>query len=233
MKVRIVGDGLLAFTTCQWCVNAGFDVISLRPDVIWVCVDTPVTDDVPDIEAVMAETAEWLTPHSVGAIVLVSSQVPVGTCAELERRHPDWTFAVSPENIRRSNPMEDFTSQARIIVGAREYDARIDKLFAPLCKTVLWMSPESAEMVKHALNGYLAMCISFANEIADICTTVGADVDDVFEGFRSDRRVSRIAPLRPGGPYTGGTLGRDVHVLSELGAGPLIPAVNESNRGRL
>lgn len=230
MRVRVVGHGLLAQTTRQCCVAAGFDVISVGPDVIWICVDTPVVDDVPDVEAVMAETAEWLTP---GALVLISSQVPVGTCAELERRHPEHTFAVSPENIRRGSPLEDFMGQDRIIIGAREYDGRLDKLFAPFCRRVLWMTPESAEMVKHALNGYLAMCIAFANDIADICTTVGANVEDVFDGFRSDPRVSRKAPLKPGGPYTGGTLGRDIHVLSGLGTGPLIPAVAESNRRRL
>jgi UDPglucose 6-dehydrogenase len=151
----------------------------------------------------------------------------------LEKRHPEHTFAVSPENLRRHRAMDDFLTQERVIIGAAFRDWRLEELFAPFCQNILWMSAESAEMVKHALNGYLAMCIAYANELGDIVRQVGADIDDVFEGFRTDPRVSPTAPLKPGGPYIGGTLGRDVWVMSQLGDGPLIPAVNESNRRRL
>jgi UDPglucose 6-dehydrogenase len=229
MNVRVLGDGLLAKTT-HACLLPYFSVDG-EPDILWVCYDTPVTDDVPDSEWVLARIAENLPATS--ALILISSQVPVGFCAEAERRHPHHTFAVSPENIRRSSPVDDFCNQSRVIIGAAFHDYRLKELFAPFCQKILWMSAESAEMVKHVLNGYLAMCIAYANEIGDICDLVNADREDVFAGFRADSRVSQRAPLTPGGPYTGGTLGRDIHVLSELGAGPLIPAVNESNRRRL
>jgi UDPglucose 6-dehydrogenase len=87
-------------------------------------------------------------------------------------------------------------------------------------------------MVKHSLNTFLAMEIVFANEIADVCQEVGADVDQVSLGFRSDRRVGD-GPLTPGGPYRGGTLGRDVVVLNKHGAGPLLRAIKASNDARL
>jgi UDPglucose 6-dehydrogenase len=97
---------------------------------------------------------------------------------------------------------------------------------------ILFMSPESAEMCKHVLNAYLALCIVFANEAAEVCSKVGADVDDVFQGFRLDPRVGD-GPLKPGGPYRGKTLGRDVVVMSGLDAGPVLSAIKRSNDRRL
>lgn len=232
MRVAVLGDTLLARTVAECCAPH-FTMETTDPDVLWVCIDTPVTDDVPDVDFVLSAVGDALTHVWAGALVLISSQVPVGTCAELERRHPDYTFAVSPENVRRANAVEDFLSQARFVVGARKPDYRLVKLFRPFTDRIEWMSPESAEMVKHAINGYLALCITFANELADVCTDQGANLDDVWRGFRSDQRVGEKAPLRPGEPYTGGTLGRDVHVLSKLSTGPLFGAVQESNARRL
>ena len=127
---------------------------------------------------------------------------------------------------------EDFRNQARVIVGTRHDELRpqFEALFAPFTDTVLFMSPESAEMTKHALNGYLALCIVYINEIAAVCKQVGADVDDVTEGLRTEPRVSPTAPLRPGPTYSGGTLGRDTRVLADL-AGPssLFAAIIESS----
>jgi UDPglucose 6-dehydrogenase len=229
VNVHVLGDGLLAETVRACCLPHFEDV---RPiDVLWVCYDTPVVDDVPDVEYVCREIGDNLPDRNT--LILISSQLPVGTCALLEHRHPDHTFAVSPENIRRHRPTEDFLHQERVVIGAAFRDHRLEKLFAPFCPKIVWMSAESAEMVKHALNGYLAMCIAYGNELGDIIKQVGADIDDVMDGFLSDPRVAPTAPLKPGGPYTGGTLGRDVWVMSQLGDGPLIAAVNESNRRRL
>lgn len=232
MKVAVLGDGCLANTT-RYCCHYVHTIVDPkdRADVLWVCIDTPVENDVPDVEAVFKQFADVLPTQDT--LIVLSSQLPVGSCAELERRYPGHQFVVSPENIRRATPTHDFRNQKRILVGARREDERATRLLKPFCRNLIWMSPESAEMAKHALNGYLAMCISYANELADICETAGANVNEVMRGFLSDERVSPRAPLWPGGPYTGGTLGRDVHVMSTIGGGPLIPAVNESNRRRL
>lgn len=232
MKVRVLGDSLLAITTREACILAGHDDTDI-PEVLWVCIDTPVVDDEPNVDYVCDQIAAALEHLPTDVLVLVSSQVPVGTCARLETQHPGYTFAVSPENVRRATAAADFMSQDRIVIGARHHEPRLEELLKPFCDRLLWMSPESAEMVKHALNAYLAMCIAFANEIADVCATVGADVGDVHLGFTSDGRVSDSAPLRPGGPYTGGTLGRDVRVLTGLTDGPLVHGIRASNTRRL
>jgi UDPglucose 6-dehydrogenase len=75
------------------------------------------------------------------------------------------------------------------------------------------MGVESAEMTKHAINAFLAVSVTFANEIAAICELVGADAKDVERGLKSEARIGPKAYLSPGGPFAGGTLARDVEFL--------------------
>jgi UDPglucose 6-dehydrogenase len=206
-------------------------------DVLWVCYDTPVdSDDQADPEWVLARLARVLPSLRPGAVVLLSSQLPVGTCMQLAARHPALHFACSPENLRLGKALEAFEKPARIIVGVSSAPARValEKLFAPLGAPLVWMRPESAEMVKHALNSFLALSVSYINEIAALCETVGADAQEVAAGLKSEPRIGPRAYLSPGGPFAGGTLARDVVTLSRLGAEKnlplaLVPAIKESN----
>ena len=89
-------------------------------------------------------------------------------------------------------------------------------------------------MVKHALNSFLALSITFINEVARLCEPVGADAQDVSAGLKSDRRVGARAYLGPGGPFAGGTLARDVVTLTKLADAnhetiSVIPAIKQSN----
>ena len=136
---------------------------------------------------------------------------------------------MSPENIRVKTAAEDFLNQTRIVIGSRRRHQSLVELLSPFCEKLLWMSPESAEMVKHALNGYLAMCIRFGNEIGALCDTVGANPQDVVDALRSERRVANTAPLLPGDPPSQHLL-RDVHTLAALGAGPVARALLEGKR---
>jgi len=96
------------------------------------------------------------------------------------------------------------------------------------------MRTESAEMVKHALNSFLALSITFINEIARLCEHTGADAKEVSVGLKSEARIGPKAYLGPGGPFAGGTLARDVVTLSKLAAAKgekisVIPAIKQSN----
>lgn len=240
-RVAVVGTGHLADATAHECAMH-FEIIDhvQAADLVWGCWDMPVNDsDESNVDWVIDQLRLTLAKVLPGTPVLISTQVPVGFCAKIEAEWPEHHFAIQPENIRKAHAIEDFHFQNRIIVGTRheedhELIFRVVSKFCPDPKGIMFMSPESAEMVKHTLNAWLAMNIAFANEIADICPTVGADVDDVFRGFRSDRRTgSHDTPNKPGGPYRGGTLGRDVHTLTTIGAGPLIRGIKTSNTARL
>ncbi len=219
VSVAVIGEGHLGDAT-RTCVYEHFDRAPnfTNVDLVWFCIDTPVDEyDVPDIQAVTDQMADIILEIQPGVPILISSQLPVGTTRLWEKYWPKHCLYYQPENIRKAHAVEDFHRQDRMIVGLshnRIAVTTIDTVLSKFTNQILWMSQESAEMAKHTLNAWLAMNITFANEIADICKLVGADVNQVFEGFRSDARVS--GPLTPGGPYTGGTLGRDVHVLNQV-----------------
>lgn len=205
-------------------------------DVLWVCYDTPVdADDRSDLPWVMERIARVLPQLRPGTVVLISAQLPVGTCVTLARAHPALHFASSPENLRLGKALDAFEKPARIIVGAAEPARRpLETLLAPIGAPLIWMRPESAEMVKHALNSFLALSVAYINEIAALSETVGADAQEVATGLKSDPRIGPRAYLGPGGPFAGGTLARDVVSLTKLGAAQniplaLIPAIKESN----
>jgi len=222
--------GSLHFTTDpkSVCANA---------DVLWVCYDTPVNDDDESDIAFVLERLCRVLPHlASGSLVLISSQLPVGTCRELERQFPQLHFACSPENLRLGRALDAFEKAERVVVGIRDDAKRalLEQLFKPFTPQVLFMRTESAEMVKHALNSFLAVSISFINEIARLCEHTGADAREVSAGLKSDLRIGPKAYLGPGGPFAGGTLARDVVALTKL-AGQhhetvsLIPAIKQSN----
>ena len=210
-------------------------------DILWVCYDTPVDEnDVADVPFVLDRIARCLPALRPGATILISSQIPAGTCRELERRHPGTSFAYSPENLRLGKALDIFRHPERIVAGVRDASARtaLEPLFAPFCREILWMRPESAEMTKHGINAWLALSVTFANEIARLCEAVGADAREVERGLRSEPRIGQKAYLRPGAAFAGGTLARDVVALTHLAEKhgeqtaifPAILAGNESHK---
>ena len=223
-------SGMLSFTTeaNTACADA---------DVIWVTFDTPVNeDDEPDAEAVIARIRQIARVANTDTLFLISSQMPAGICRALEAEFPGRRFACSPENLRLGGALKVFNEPERIVAGCRtEADrALLAWLFRPFCPNVIWMSPESAEMTKHALNSFLALSVTFANEIARLCELTGADAKEVEAGLKSDVRIGQRAYLGPGSAFAGGTLARDVVALTQLAARrneplALIPAIKQSN----
>ena len=231
-------DALLAAGLASGQLAFSGDVaVAAQTDVLWVCYDTPVdADDRSDLDWVHSRLARVLPGLRPGTVVLISAQLPVGTCAQLAAKHPTLHFACSPENLRLGKAIEAFEKPARIIVGTSSAPARavLEKMLTPLGAPLLWMRTESAEMVKHALNSFLALSVAYINEIAILSETVGADAQEVAAGLKSDPRIGPRAYLGPGGPFAGGTLARDVVTLTGLGAAQnlplaLIPAIKESN----
>ena len=208
-----------------------------KAEVLWLCYDTPVNDDdESDVEFVLERLRRALPHLPEGALVLVSSQLPVGTCAQLEKHFPQFHFSYSPENLRLGKAIDAFENAERVIVGIRDDTKRavLEQLFKPFTQQVLFMRTESAEMVKHALNSFLALSVTFINEVARLCEHVGADAKEVSTGLKSEPRIGPKAYLGPGGPFAGGTLARDVVTLTGLGKRTgeplvLIPAIKQSN----
>ncbi len=212
-------------------------------DVLWVAFDTPVDEnDVADVDFVLNKVKTLLPVLPDNCLVLISSQLPVGSTRSLERaakeigRAGSISFGYSPENLRLGKAIDVFQNPDRVVVGLerREDQEKVQKLLAPITDKIIWMSPESAEMMKHALNAFLATSIVFMNEIASICEQVGADAKEVEAGLKSESRIGFKAYLSPGGAFAGGTLARDINFLSAVGAErnvplSLIPSVKTGN----
>ena len=212
-------------------------------ELLWVTFDTPVDeDDQADVEYVLDKVKSVLPELNDGTVVLISSQIPVGSIKKLENFVKDnynkkqIIFAYSPENLRLGKSIDVFLNPDRIVVGTRndETKEKLKKLFSPITNKIEWMSVESAEMTKHAINAFLATSVTFANELAAICELYGADAKEVERGLKTESRIGPRAYLSPGGPFAGGTLARDIDFLDKAAqekalAVPLIQSVRVSN----
>ena len=212
--------------------------------LVWVNYDTPVDDaDIADIEYVKNQIKEIIPHLEINTTILISSQLPVGTTDELQRfvtnNYPakNISFAYSPENLRLGKAIEVFHNPERVIVGVSNSVDRqkIAEVFAPFSENLIWMKVESAEMVKHALNAFLATSVVFINEIASLCEQTRANVKEVEQGLKSDSRIGYKAYLRAGEAIAGGTLARDVNFLNQKSMQastptPLLSSILESNQ---
>ncbi len=197
-----------------------------KSDIVWITYDTPVDeDDRADVEFVVRNITNVFPYLDKATAVLISSQLPVGTTRKLEELYKTYypdrqiSFSYSPENLRLGKAINAFLNPDRIIIGVRSpaHKEKLRTLLSPFTENVIWMSVESAEMTKHALNAFLATSVTFINEIATICEKVGADAREVEEGLKSESRIGPKAYLSPGNAFAGGTLARDVTFLKELG----------------
>lgn len=237
MVVRNAAAGRLRFTTdVREAIAAA--------EVVFLAVGTPPSaDGSADLSAlwrVVDSIAEHLDQR---AIVVTKSTVPVGTCAEIERRLEErlgrrCRVASNPEFLKEGAAIEDFQKPDRVVVGVRDEAVGrvLHGLYRPFLRTenpFLVMSPESSEMTKYVANALLATKISFINEVANLCECTQADIDDVRRGIGHDSRIG-FAFLFPGAGYGGSCFPKDVQALAAMardrGLEPrILSAVHETN----
>lgn len=212
-------------------------------ELVWITIDTPVDEqDRADVEGVLRSIERLAQYVSSGSSVVISSQLPIGTTAKVSeiftRVIPNATInlAYSPENLRLGSALKSFMEPDRVVVGSDSPKAIEDvtAALAPLGRPILGMSTASAEITKHALNAFLALSVAFANEIARISESTGANAFDVANALKTDQRIGARAYVAPGGPIAGGTLARDVRYLEEISVArsievPLINSIMQSH----
>jgi UDPglucose 6-dehydrogenase len=225
--IPIVEEGLAdivaaGLTTGQLTFEVGAARAAEGADVVFLCVPTPQGPDggadLRFIETAAAEIAPVLRP---GALVVNKSTVPVGSTRAVEDvlHRPDVAVVSNPEFLREGTAVADFLQPDRVVIGADDRAAaeRLAEVYAPLGAATLITDPASAETIKYAANGFLAMKVSFVNAIAAMCEAVGANVDDVVEGIGSDERIGR-AFLKPGPGWGGSCLPKDSKALVKIAA---------------
>ena len=202
-------------------------------EIVFLAVGTPPSaDGSADLSAlwkVVDSIAVHLDPQ---AIVVTKSTVPVGTCAEIERRlraitGRDWQVASNPEFLKEGAAIEDFQKPDRVVVGVRSAAVAeiLRSIYLPFLRTerpFLVMSPESSEMTKYVANALLATKISFINEVANLCERMDADIDEVRRGIGHDSRIG-FAFLFPGVGYGGSCFPKDVQALAAMARDKGVP----------
>ncbi|OAP40634.1 UDP-glucose 6-dehydrogenase [Sinorhizobium glycinis] len=206
-----VAAGRLHFTT---------DLASAVADseVIFIAVGTPSRrgDGHADLSYVHAAAREIAANLNGFTVVVTKSTVPVGTGDEVERiireTNPDADFAVvsNPEFLREGAAIDDFKRPDRIVIGLADNDQRardvMTEVYRPLYLNqapLVFTSRRTSELIKYAGNAFLAMKITFINEMADLCEKVGANVQDVARGIGLDGRIG--AKFLHAGPGYGGS----------------------------
>ena len=195
-------------------------------ECIFLAIDTTVTEndeiDLGPMYRVLEKSSRFINNNS---LIIVSSQVPIGTCDNIIRRihtlNPDITFNLvyNPENLRLGQSIVRFKHPKMIVLGSDNPLALnvAEQFFITFNAPIIRMDLKSAEMFKHVLNAFLATCISFINEIANIGDLIGVDTLEVSSALKYDERISEYAPLVPGLGFSGGTLARDLKILTSIG----------------
>ena len=198
-------------------------------EIVCIAVGTPARrgDGRADLRYVESAIDAIAPLLSAGTVVALKSTVPVGTnaamAARLRRHRPDLQIDVvsNPEFLREGAAVEDFMRPDRIVVGAESPhgEAVMRMLYRPLSlrdTQMLVTNLQTAELIKYASNAFLAVKVTFINEIADLCEKVGGDVQDVARGMGLDRRIGPKF-LHPGPGYGGSCFPKDTLALTQTG----------------
>ena len=187
--------------------------------VVFIALPTPPGEDGSADTSYIEQALEDFGPTlSEGTVVVLKSTVPVGSVARFQRHLDDYgvgaTVISNPEFLREGSAVGDFLHPDRIVIGTRSQEAAevMLELYQALQAPVVVTDPPSSEMIKYASNAYLATRITFANAIANLCESVGADVKDVLLGMGYDRRVG-FHFLNPGPGYGGSCFPKDTRAL--------------------
>lgn len=218
LVVRNFENGRLRFTT---------DTAEALKDAefVFLAVGTPSTKDgAADLSALWAVVESIAPLLRDDVIVVTKSTVPVGTNAAIfaklkELTGKDVHVASNPEFLKEGAAIDDFNKPDRVVVGVRtsEVAEKLKHLYAPFLRTdkpFLSMTPESAELTKYVANALLATKISFINQMANLCESFDADINDVRRGIGHDSRIG-FAFLFPGAGYGGSCFPKDVRALME------------------
>jgi UDPglucose 6-dehydrogenase len=225
---RNAAEGRLIFTTEPSRAVA-------EADAVFIAVGTPSRrgDGHADLSFVYAAAEEVASLIEGFTVVVTKSTVPVGTGDEIEailrRSRPASDFAVvsNPEFLREGSAIEDFKRPDRVVVGFADERARpvMAELYRPLNLNetpIVFTDRRTSELIKYASNAFLAMKITFINEMADLCEQVGADVQQVAQGIGLDKRIgSKFLHAGPG--YGGSCFPKDTLALVQTAADASTP----------
>lgn len=222
LLARQIKGGRIHFTT-------DIDAAVKGAEAVFIAVGTPARrgDGHADLAYVYQAAREVAAAMDGYTVVVTKSTVPVGTAREVERiiretrKDADFDVASNPEFLREGAAIEDFMRPNRVVIGTTSERAQkvLREIYRPLYineTPIQFTTPEASELIKYAANAFLAMKITFINEIANLCEKAGADVQDVARGIGLDGRIgSKFLHAGPG--YGGSCFPKDTMALTQTG----------------
>ncbi len=194
-----------------------------RPDLLFVAVGTPIAEDGTPDESQLSAALESLRRYPT-LDVSVRSTLSPGTSVRLPRllgRPDGHRISTNPEFLRQGSAMDDFARPSRIVVGrfpetGEEHLRKLESLYAEVTAPRLIVDVSAAELIKNVANAFLALKLSFVNEVASLCEEYGVDVGDVLAGIGVDPRIG-TSYMRPGLGFGGSCLPKELDVLADAG----------------
>lgn len=216
-----LGSGTLSFHT-------QLEDVTEDTEFVFICVPTPQDEDgSADLSYVLAATANVSPLLSDGVTIVVKSTVPVGTAEKVVNaiNRPTLNYVSNPEFLREGSAIWDFFHPDRIVVGSDSQKAasEVADLYRQPTVPKVVTSPSSAELIKYAANSFLAIKLSFVNEIAGICEQSGAEINDVIEGIGLDSRIGSKF-LNPGPGWGGSCFPKDTRALLAIAESVGVPS---------
>jgi len=261
MNIGIIGQGfvgnavynkfknyynVLTFDLDKTICNSSFEKINKDCKYIFVCLPTPMNTDgscytgiVEDLLTKLDKRSEEI---SQSKIVVVKSTIPPGTTKKWNDKFDNLSVVFNPEFLTEANAVKDYENQNRIILGGpKDETLQLNSIFSKVFPTAKIINTNStdAEMVKYTTNSFLAMKVSFANEIYQICKKVNADYDKVIESTIQDDRLGTSHWKVPGPDgdfgYGGHCFPKDINALISVAINnhispKMLIATNEKNK---
>ena len=261
MNIGIIGQGfvgnavynkfknyynVLTFDLDKTICNSSFEKINKDCKYIFVCLPTPMNTDgscyTGIVEDLLTKLDKRSKEISQSKIVVVKSTIPPGTTKKWNDKFDNLILVFNPEFLTEANAVKDYENQNRIILGGPKVETlQLNSIFSKVFPTAKIINTNStdAEMVKYTTNSFLAMKVSFANEIYQICKKVNADYDKVIESTIQDERLGTSHWKVPGPDgdfgYGGHCFPKDINALISVAnnnniSPKMLIATNEKNK---
>ena len=261
MNIGIIGQGfvgnavynkfknyynVLTFDLDKSLCNSSFEEINKESKYIFVCLPTPMNKDgschIGIVEDLLTKLDKHSNEISQSKIVVVKSTIPPGTTKKWNDKFDNLSVVFNPEFLTEANAVKDYENQNRIILGGPKNETlQLNSIFSKVFPTAKIINTHSAdaEMVKYTTNSFLAMKVSFANEIYQICKKVNADYDKVIESTIQDDRLGTSHWKVPGPDgdfgYGGHCFPKDINALISVAINnnispKMLIATNEKNK---
>ena len=261
MNIGIIGQGfvgnavfnkfknyynVLTFDLDKTLCNSSFEKINKDCKYIFVCLPTPMNTDgscyTGIVEDLLTKLDKRSKEISQSKIVVVKSTIPPGTTKKWNDKFDNLSVVFNPEFLTEANAVKDYENQNRIILGGPKNETlQLNSIFSKVFPNAKIINTNStdAEMVKYTTNSFLAMKVSFANEIYQICKKVNADYDKVIESTIQDDRLGTSHWKVPGPDgdfgYGGHCFPKDINALISVAINnnispKMLIATNEKNK---